>query len=153
VFLRRISWKPFAQNAVRFGLDQDDPHVRAGMRITFELMKEMNEICQQSHVQFLIVVIPTKEQVFSDCLEHNSKIPLSDVTHKLLVNERSALAQTFKFMDDSNIPYVDPLPALKTAAGLGLYAASAGDMHPGKNGFRVIGEATAETLKQSDRKN
>jgi hypothetical protein len=98
-------------------------------------------------------MIRTKEQVFSDYLEHNSKIPLSDVTDKLLANERSALAHTFKFMADSNIPYVDPLPAQKTAAGQGLYVASAGDMRPGKNGFRVIGEATAEALKQSNRKN
>ena len=40
-------------------------------------------------------MIPTKEQVFPDYLEHNSKISFSDVTDKLLVNERSALAQTF----------------------------------------------------------
>jgi len=90
------------------------------MRSTFELTKGMNEICQQSHVQFLIVMIPTKEQVFPDYLEHNSKISFSDVTDKLLVNERSALAQTFSFMDNSNIPHVDLLRALKTAAGKGL---------------------------------
>jgi hypothetical protein len=59
MFLGRTSWNPIAHNAVLFGLDQHDPHVRAGMRITFELIKKMNEICQQSHVQFLIVVIPT----------------------------------------------------------------------------------------------
>ena len=51
----------------------------------------------------MVVVIPTKEMVFSDYLEHNSKIPLDDVIDKLLVNERSALQQTFKFLTDSNI--------------------------------------------------
>ena len=101
------------------GLDQENPSIREGMRITFELLKEMNETCRQNHVQFVVVVIPTKEMVFSEYLEHNSKIPLDDVIDNLLVNERSALQQTFKFLTDSNIAYVDPLPALKRSVSAG----------------------------------
>ena len=108
----------------------------------------MSEICQQNHVQFLVVVIPTKEMVFSEYLEHNSQLPLSDAIDKLLVSERLARAETFKFMADNNIASVDPLPAMKRSVGQGLYAISAGDMHPGKNGYRVIGETVAEYLKQ-----
>jgi len=54
----------FRPKAVLFGLDQDNPNVREGMRITFELLKQMNEICRQNHVQFVVVVVPTKEMVF-----------------------------------------------------------------------------------------
>jgi hypothetical protein len=140
----------FRPKAVLFGLDQDDPHVREGMRITFELIKQMNETCKQNHVQFVVVVIPIKEMVFSEYLEHNPNIPLNDVMDKLLVNADSAQAQIFQFMKDQNIAYVDPLPALKRSAGQGLYAASAGDMHPSRNGYRVIGEAVADYLKQAD---
>jgi hypothetical protein len=140
----------FRPKAVLFGLNQDDPRVREGMRITFELMKQMNDLCQQNHVQFVVVVIPIKEMVFSDYLEHNSNLALNDVMDKLLVDARSAQAQTFKFMTDTNIPYVDPLPALKRSVSQGLYAASAGDMHPNKNGYRVIGEAVAAYLKQAE---
>ena len=61
----------------------------------------------------------SKEMVFSDYLEHNSNLPLNDVMDKLLVDARSAQAQTFKFMTDANIAYVDPLPALKRSAGQG----------------------------------
>ena len=135
------------------GLDQENPKVREGMRITFELLKEMNQTCQQNHIQFVVVVIPTKEMAFSEYLEHNSKIPLDDVIDELLVNERSALQQTFKFLTDSNIAYVDPLPALKRSIGEGLYASSAGDMHPNKNGYHVIAEAVADSLKQQDARN
>jgi hypothetical protein len=140
-------FEAFRPNAVLFGLDQDDPHVREGMRITFELLKEMNELCQQNHVQFHVVVIPTKEMVFSEYLEHNSNLPLHDVTDKLLVNERLDRAQLFEFMTDTNIPYVDPLSRMQSSVTQGLYVASAGDMHPGKNGYRVIAEAIAEQLK------
>jgi hypothetical protein len=135
------------------GLDQDRESVREGMRITFELLKEMDEICQKNHIQFLVVVIPTKEMVFSQYLEHSPTIPLSDVVGKLLLNERLALDRTFKFLRDSNISYVDPLPALQAAAGPGLFASSAGDMHPNKNGYRVIAEAVADSLKQHDANN
>jgi hypothetical protein len=140
----------FRPKSVLFGLDQENPNVREGMRITFELLKQMNEICQQNHVQFLVVVIPTKETVFSEYLEHNSKIPLDDVIDSLLLNERSARAQTFQFMTANNIFYVDPLPALKRSVGEGLYYAGATDMHPSKNGYRVIGEAITEYLKQAE---
>jgi hypothetical protein len=129
-------------------LDQDSQSVREGMRITFELLKEMNEICVKNNIQFVVVVIPTKEMAFSQFLEHNSKIPLSDVVDKLLVNERLALERTFKFLADSNIPYVDPLPALQKSIGEGLFAKSGGDMHPNKNGYRVIAEAVSQRLKQ-----
>jgi len=134
-------------------LDQQNPDIREGMRITFELLKQTDEICRQNHIQFMVVVIPTKEIVFSEYLEHNSKLPLDDVIDKLLVNERVAEQQTFKFLSDANIPAVDPLPALKKSVGEGLYASSAGDMHPNKNGYRVIAEAVAAALKQREGKN
>ncbi len=98
-------------------LDQDNQDIREGMRITFELIREMNEICQQRHIRFVVVVIPIKEEVFSDYLEHNRKLPLSDVVDKLLPNDRVARKKTFEFLTESNIPYVDPLPALKDSVG------------------------------------
>ena len=142
-------FEAFRPKGVLFGLDQDNPNVREGMRISFELMRQMNEICQQNHVQFMVVVIPTKETVFSEYLEHNSKVPLDDVIDKLIVSERSARSQMFEFLTQNNIPYVDTLPALEKSVGQGLYARTAGDMHPGKNGYRVIAEAVADRLKQT----
>jgi hypothetical protein len=131
-------------------LDQADPNVREGMRITFELLKEMNELCHQNHAQFLVVVIPTKEMVFSDFLEHNSSLPLSDVLDKVVANQRLARAKTFKFFADSDISYVDALPALQRSVQGELYARTAADMHPNRNGYRVIAEAVFEGLKQSE---
>jgi hypothetical protein len=142
-------FEAFRPKGVLFGLDQDNPNVREGMRISFELMRQMNEICQQNHIQFMVVVIPTKEMVFSEYLEHNSKVPLDDVIDKLIVSERSARSQMFEFLTQNNIPYVDTLPALQKSVGQGLYARTAGDMHPGKNGYRVIAEAVADRLKQT----
>lgn len=129
-------------------IDQENPNVREGMRITFKLLQEMNETCRQNHVQFLVVVIPAKEMVFEDYLEHNPKLPLSDVLDKLVANERLARTKTFQSLTDSNISYVDALPALKASRQNELYARTAADMHPNKNGYRVIAEAIFEHLKQ-----
>jgi hypothetical protein len=130
-------------------LDQNNPEIQEGMRITFELIRQMNEICRQQHIRFVVVVIPIKEEVFSDYLEHNPKLPLGDVVDKLLPNDRLARQKTFAFLTESNIPYVDPLPALKSSSRNELYARSGTDMHPSKNGYRVIGEAVSEVCKKN----
>jgi len=132
------------------GLDQDRQSVREGMRITFEILREMDEICRQNHIQFVVVVIPTKEMVFSQYLEHNPHIALSDVVDKLIHDQRIALDKTFQFLRDSNIEFINPLPTLQKAAGPGLFARSAGDMHPNKNGYRMIAQAVADGLKQQE---
>src|SRR5262249_36510809 len=93
-------------------LDQNNPSIREGMRITFELMKQMNDICKQNGIQFVVVVIPTKEMVFDRYIEHNPKMPLNDVIDDLLVNERASLQQTFTFLGQNDIRYIDVLPAL-----------------------------------------
>jgi hypothetical protein len=134
-------------------LDQQNPDIREGMRITFELMTEMNRLCRQKNVQFLVVVIPTKEMVFSDYLEHNSRLPLSDVFDNLIADERLARQQTFKFLTDSGIPYVDSLPALKGSVEHELYARTAADMHPSKNGYAVIAKVVSEVLMKQAKAN
>ena len=140
----------FRPKGVLFGLNQDDPKVREGMRITFELLKQTNELCRQNNVKFLVAVIPTKETVFSEYLEHNSKLPLSETVDKLISSERTARTEMFSFMDQNGIAYVDVLPALKKSVSEKLYARTAADMHPGRNGYRVIGEAISANLKQSE---
>src|SRR5262249_25180710 len=68
-------------------LNQDDERIKEGMRITFRILKETSDICVQNHIQFLVVVIPTKETVFAKYLEHNSKVHLSDIIDKHIANE------------------------------------------------------------------
>ena len=89
--------------------------------------------------------------VFSDYLEHNSSLPLNQVVDQLLVNERIARERVFAFLTASKIPYVDTLPALKKSVEDKIYARLATDMHPSRNGYRVIGQAVSEMLKQYER--
>ena len=129
-------------------LDQSSDSVREGMRITYKLLAEMNDICKQRGITFVVAVIPAKETVFSEYLERNPNVPLDDVLDKLLPNARIANQKTFQFLADAKIPYVDTLPALKAAAEHELYARTATDIHPNRNGYRVIGDSIFQTLKK-----
>ena len=129
-------------------LDQDSKGVQEGMRITFELLRQMNEISRQNNITFVVVLIPLKERVLSDYLAQDSKLPLRDMFDKVLQNEAVARQKTIARLNELGIPYVDALPAMKQAAEQHLYAETGDDVHPGRNGYRVIAESVSEWLKR-----
>jgi hypothetical protein len=107
----------------------------------------MEQACRQHDCRLLVVLIPTKESVFAYHLLRNPRLPLREVVADLVANERQASAALRGFLDDARIPYVDTLPALRRQLGDHLYAASDRDMHPSRNGYRVIGETVAVFLR------
>ena len=131
-------------------LDQTSAKILEGMRITFHLIKEMDKACKQEGCRLLVVIIPTKETVFSEYLENNARLHLHETIDRLITNERSARNALIEFLAGAGIAHMDTLPALKQSVGDQLYAQTTRDMHPGKNGYRVIGEVVAEYLNRSD---
>lgn len=130
-------------------LDQTNAQVTEGMRITVHLLKEMDKVCKQEGCRLVVVIIPTKETVFSEYLEKNTKIHLHEVLDRLIANERLAKQTLVESLADSGIAHIDTLPALKQSVGNQLYAQTTRDMHPSKNGYRVIGEVVAQYLERS----
>ena len=130
-------------------LDQSSPQIREGMRITFHLLNEMARICRENGCTFAVVIIPTKETVFADDLEHAPNLALKEAVNTVLSNERSARRELGEFLDKAGIPYVDTLPALRKAVSEELYARTTADMHPSKNGYKVIGQAVADFMRRS----
>ena len=104
-------------------LNQKNPAIREGMRITFGLLKDMNELCLQNGSQFIVAIIPTKEMVFAEYLENNPKVYLGNIINDLLKNERSARKELVEFLSKSGIRYVDTLPDLRRGAGKGTLCA------------------------------
>jgi hypothetical protein len=139
----------FRPIGVAESLNQSSAPIREGMRITFHLLKEMDRACLQEGCKLLVVIIPTKETVFSDYIEKNPRLHLHEVLDRVIVNERSARKALVEFLTGAEIAHLDTLPALKQSVGNQLYAQTTRDMHPGKNGYRVIGEVVAEYLKRS----
>jgi hypothetical protein len=129
-------------------LNQEDEGVQEGMRITFELLRQMNELARQNHIAFVVVVIPLKERVLSDYFAQDPKLRMRDVIDKVLANEALARERTLARLTELGIPYVDPLPAMKQSVEQHLYAETGDDVHPGPAGYRVIAEAVNEAMKR-----
>ncbi len=122
--------------------------VREGMRITLHLLTEMDKACREAGCRFLVVIIPTKETVFSEYIEKMPELHLHAELNRVITNERAAKRTLVDFLADEHIAYLDTLPALQNAVKNQLYAQTTRDMHPGKNGYRVIGEAVAQYLNR-----
>jgi hypothetical protein len=138
----------FLPKGIAKRLNQEDPSVQEGMRITFQLLSEMNQKCRQGGCELMVAVIPTKEMVFAEEFEQSPTVPLADVVAGLLANEKVAREKVFTFLTQEGITAVDTLPALRAGIGNQLYARTAADMHPGANGYRVIATVVADALKQ-----
>jgi hypothetical protein len=94
-----------------------------------------------------VAVIPTKEMVYSRYLEHNSTLEMSATLDRVIASEKSARQQLFAALGEMNIRYVDTLPALQRASETErIYIESGVDMHPNRNGYRVIAEVLSEVL-------
>lgn len=127
-------------------LNQASEGVREGMRITFDLLRQMKESCSRSGVDFRVVVIPTKELVFAEHWSAVRDLPKREVFAALLENEMEARRKTFEALRAADVPFVDCLPALRAAVGSQLYARTAADMHPNRTGYRVIAETVRREL-------
>jgi hypothetical protein len=131
-------------------LDQNAGQIREGIRLTSHLLKEMDYVCRQAGCRFLVVIIPTKETVFAEYLEKNPHLHLFESLSRVIANERSVKKTLVEFLRREGIAYVDTLPALKQSVKRQLYAQTTRDMHPGRNGYKVIGEAVVEYLKPAE---
>jgi lysophospholipase L1-like esterase len=136
----------FLPKSVLRGLNQEEQSVQEGMRITFKLLKEMNLLCVSNHINFCVAVIPTKETVFSRYLEDD--LSSNQDLKKVIINERTARRRLIDNLKQENMHFIDLLPVLEKASETEkIYTFSANDMHPNKNGYRVIAEGISQGLK------
>ncbi len=132
------------------GLDQGRAEVKEGMRLTFHFLQEMNLACRKSGSAFSVVIIPTKETVFARYLQSDPQLNLKDVVNAVITNEEIATTALETFLDEAGIPFTLALPALRERVTEQLYYRGPADMHPGPNGYRVIGETVARFLRAPD---
>ena len=138
----------FRPEGIRSRLDVKSPAVREGMRVTFDLLRSMNLASRQAGSRFAVVLIPTKETVFAELLNRDVDIKLKSTIQELIADEATARAELTSVLDEEGIPYIDALQSLRLRVRDHLYTRGNQDMHPGRNGYRVIGEAVAQFLRR-----
>jgi len=133
------------------GLDLSDPRVREGLRLTLGFFKKMNQLAQEKEIDFLVVIIPTKESVFSEFIITSDQLGSSDKLRSLIVKEEVVNKLVKSYFTENNIAYIDVLEPLGEAAGREqIYPNNFGG-HTNKNGYRIIAESINQYLKSDDR--
>ena len=126
------------------GLDLGKADVREGLRLSLEFFDRMNKLARKNGIEFIVVIIPTKESVFARYIEGNKALPASDKIDYLIENERQADKAVKSYFDKHGIHYVDALgPLSRSAATEQIYPNNFGG-HENKSGYRII----AETIKK-----
>jgi lysophospholipase L1-like esterase len=127
-------------------LDPDDPRIREGQRVAAEAIIRMKQLSVRDGVRFVVLLIPTKELVFSE----QAAALRSRSYHELVRKERQLWAEVRAVLDDHGIEWVDAMPSLQAglAAGQQPYQVT-WDGHPAEAGHRVIAETLVAYLRAS----
>ena len=125
-------------------LNMEDPRIREGHRISKDAIANMHKEATSNRIEFLVVLIPTKPLVFAPRVDTPSS-----AFNQLVKNETQMWANTKAFLEESEISFVDTLPALRDAVENGTqpYKLSA-DGHPNAAGHRAIADAVFRWLNR-----
>jgi hypothetical protein len=124
-------------------LNLEDLRIAEGLQISFRVMQKMNEYAIARNIRLLVVLIPTKEMVFSELWQNPS------MSYSSLKEHEERFCRTTKdFFEQNGIEYLDALPALQgqLAVGIQPYQVSH-DGHPNKHGHRAIAKLIAAYLE------
>ncbi|HEV7799392.1 MAG TPA: hypothetical protein VGO73_14635 [Pyrinomonadaceae bacterium] len=152
------------------GLDLDEPRNGEGLRITGELLGQMQAEVNAKQVQLMVVLVPTKETVYATvavgraflpvrlsasdyttdrnaCPTSSRKIDLNPTYQKLVEMEGRVRSKLISTCQVKHIQCIDALPYLSSALDRGerIYPTTT-ESHPTANGYFVIASAVNENL-------
>ena len=131
-------------------LDLQNPAIQEGLRVSLKLFSQMNALCKTRNIRFAVVLIPTKERVFSDHFKKLSPPAHAKIMNELLMNERQVHTQIHQYFDQHHIAYIDVLPALKSQVGkIRIYPAHH-DGHPNQYGYNIIATRIYQFLAERE---
>ena len=126
-------------------LDLTDSKVNEGLNLSMNYLLEIQRFCLSHQLHLTILLIPTKELVYSSMLTSDQLI---DTYKHLVENEVGVKTRLEVFFKEHQIEYVDPLPELRKAAEDQQIYPVNDDGHPNKNGYHIIAQAVANHLRQ-----
>ena len=129
-------------------LNLRDIRIREGLRISLEAIKLIQEKAKTLNIEFIVLLIPTKELVFKDIVYNNSDN--TSLAYKTLIeNEEIFWRQARDFLKKEGIYFIDALFALRECLSNNLqpYPASLNG-HPSAIGHRAIAKAVLSELEK-----
>jgi hypothetical protein len=129
-------------------LNLEDEKIREGMRISFQILLDMSLLCQQKGVQFWVILIPTKEIIYAEYIEHQSYLPHSETIDKFLDNQRKVIQAFQSFLGNHKIKYTDIGVYLRKFKEKHTLYPPHKEEHFNGEGYTVIGQILTELLKE-----
>jgi lysophospholipase L1-like esterase len=127
-------------------LDPKQPGVQEGMRGTERAFGEMREATNAQGARLLVALIPTKEAVYCDPVQH-SGVALPPIYARLCTAEAQLARELSRYLAAAGIRYIDLAKPLQDAAATHrpLYP-SDDNGHPIAAGYAVIAKAVYDKL-------
>jgi len=118
--------------------------VRCGLRLSLEALNLMAKRSKERNTEFVVLILPTKQMVFSELVQNHvkdsSKIP--DTFLAVLKNEKILKEKTITYLTKNGIRYLDPVPVLRSCFEKGAQPFKVSvDDHPS-----VVGHAALANL-------
>jgi lysophospholipase L1-like esterase len=95
-------------------IDLDDPRIEEGLRISHQVLRDMKHAAQSRAIDFLVLLIPTKERVFFEFYPAYNRVA-SESMSRLVKDEDEIRHRTLDFLGEQKIAYIDLLPELKNS--------------------------------------
>jgi hypothetical protein len=131
------------------GLDLDEPRIVEGIRISRDLLEQMQTQTQANHARLIVLLLPTKEAVYASA--QNGKLNLDPTYQKLVKMEGRVRSEILSTCEKNGIPAIDALPYLSSALDRGerIYPSTT-ESHPNAHGYFVIASAVNENISKLD---
>lgn len=127
-------------------VDLDDPRIREGLRITFDVLRSLREGLGRRGVRLAVVVLHNKPYAYREAVRA-SGWEAPDAFLRLIEREAALSRRVEAFLEAEGIPYVDADPALLAAFERGERTfPESDDHHPNRAGYRAIAERARALL-------
>jgi hypothetical protein len=120
-------------------LDLNDPRIKSAMEITKKVLLDMRRVAGKNGFRLIVALIPTKERVYANLLARAGYRDKYPRFAEAVRQEDTVRNELSGFLHQNTIEAINLLPALEAdAEERDPYPHT--DMHPTKEGYRVIAE-------------
>jgi hypothetical protein len=126
-------------------LDLQDPRIAEGWRLTAELLGQLPARVESTGADLLLLLIPTKESVFSDA--SRSQATLTAAHGRLALSEEACRMALLRSAEQAAVQVVDLFGPLKAAVAQGrqVYPTNI-ESHPNPEGYDLIARTIAARI-------
>jgi len=129
----------------------NDPRIAEGHRVSLEAIRLMKERALKVNIEFMVLLIPTKEMVFKNVVYEDLADDIPEVYKTIIENEELLWGKTKIFLNNKRVDFIDALPILRECVRNGIQPYKLSwDGHLNAIGHRAIAELVNSEIEKHD---